>query len=171
MNRVRDVLSDEQLIALGCVVAESSQLESTLTWILLSVIDRDRKNVEKMQFQDKVKRFKAVAEARPAADDWQELYGLLDHIEELGLDRNTAVHGIWKPPGGDTLSNQIMLMTGRYAKGDAQATNVNRRGEEATIDVVQLGYLAAELHASGGLLFDLWKRIWVDPTNAESTAD
>ncbi len=44
MEGVRKLLNDEQLIALGCVTAESAQLESTLTWILAAVLGDERKD-------------------------------------------------------------------------------------------------------------------------------
>ena len=176
MYSIRQILTDDQLLALGCVVAESSQLESTLSWILESCLDQSygdaaKVNLGRLGFNDKLALFKRVMEALPDDDNKEELSSLLDHMENLYIQRNTAVHGLWKPAGGDTLFNLVMVMSGRYQKGDAEAKNINRKGVEFVLDVTSLNTMAYELHFAGSDLFDVWKKIWVDPLSREDAAN
>ena len=168
MEGVRKLLNDEQLIALGCVTAESAQLESTLTWILAAVLGNERKDqfkkLLKGGFAEKLDALKAAGLAHiPPGQDNDDFETLTTDIGALYEQRNTAVHGIWIPRGGYELPEIGEVMTERYKLGEAEALKISKKGQQSNIDVDDLRRLASNLHYAAADLNEAWGKNWNDP--------
>jgi hypothetical protein len=137
MEGVRKLLNDEQLIALGCVTAESAQLESTLTWILAAVLGDERKDqfkkLLKGGFAEKLDALTAAGLAHiPPGQDNEDFETLTIDIGALYEQRDTAVHGIWIPRGGYELPEIGEVMTERYKLGEAEALKISKKVSSRT---------------------------------------
>ncbi len=163
MVRARNILTTEQLAALGEIAVESAQLENTVELMIQVVLKIGPEEFEELikgrMLGAKVDVLKVCGQAKLAGKKQKKRRGrftaIIDHIKFLISQRAIAIHGLWGPEGGK-LGDLIAMMSGQWEPGTAEAKH-----KKGAMKSAQVQKLADEFHQANSDLWKLIRDIWI----------
>jgi hypothetical protein len=160
-------LTDAERAALGSVVAESANLESSVDFILLHLTNLTHTAYDAMMggkmLGAKLDVLKAIGLAKLRSKKRKKTFNdLMGKLTSLNGQRTIAVHGIWGPEGHNALRWLVDIAQGKKLPAAA-------KHKKGILQAAKLETLAKKLSEENSALWSYWRAVWFSPTIARST--
>jgi hypothetical protein len=164
-----NLLSVEQLAALGEIAVASTELEFSIGSQISLALNLKKDDYEvivgPLNLSTRLETLRKLGSARIKGKKTKERF--LKHIEYLKTlvaQRNTVIHGWWRPMGkGLRLWDLMAYYSGRFKPPGVEARNRKR-----SLDAAKLGELANALDAGSEALFKIGASSWLKGKHKEA---
>lgn len=158
---IRNILSERQLAILGELAVASTHLEGTAgsqIALTLRLGEEDAEtNITPMNLSTRLEALRKLGLARIKTKRRKEEFQKhIEHLKTLAVQRNTVIHGWWRPKGRMTLFDMMAIWAGRYKPHGVEARNKKR-----VFNAEKLEELAKELDEGAEKLFRIAVSSWL----------
>jgi|SRR6267142_5160817 len=162
----RSLLTKEQLAALGAIVIESAEMESTVDFMINLLLEAVAEIIEELtrnkMLGANIDLLKTCGLAKINGKNrkqrQQEFTRLMNHCKLLTSQRAIAIHGTWQPEGGMKLNDLMQMMMGKWERRDAEAKH--KKGQ---MKAERLEALADDFNKIDEELRKFGKQNWLTP--------
>jgi hypothetical protein len=175
--QVRDFLSQQEMAAIGSVVAESqleNNLDSGIRYLTKLSTDQYDIVVGTRMLGAKIVIFKELGLLKLKSKKKRKEFSLImDRLAELNSERAIVVHGIWMPAGGVTADLVDGMFSGRLKRKDmppGMAIHKKGRARYFKFESKHLETLAQELTDGIHDLAKFWDPKWYKETEKKTAA-
>jgi hypothetical protein len=161
-GQIRNLLSQEQLAALGEIAVASTELESSVGAQISMALNLKRDDYEvivgPMSLSTRLEALRKLGLARIKGKKTKEKFQRhIEHLKTLVAHRNTVIHGWWRPMGKGLRLWDVMA----YWSGRFKPPGVEVRNKKRSFDAAKLEQLANDIDAGNEMLFKIGTSSWL----------